>query len=71
MNDLDLQDRSRLRPVVETTYRREEYLEYVPEDMVYVHNFNDPDQPRLLRFPAGQGREFAAAMAELVSGLGR
>ena len=28
-----------------------------PSDLVYVHNFQDHDQPRLLRFPAGRGKE--------------
>ena len=35
---------------------------FVPEDLCYVHNFRDPDQPRLLRFPAGQGRKFREAL---------
>lgn len=40
-----------------------------PSDLVYVHNFRDPDAPRLLTFPAGRGRAFARAMVELVEGL--
>ncbi|HET9235057.1 MAG TPA: AAA family ATPase [Candidatus Eisenbacteria bacterium] len=48
---------------------------YVPEDLCYVFNFRDPDQPRLLRFPAGQGRKFRdallAAIARLQDGIPR
>jgi len=40
-----------------------------PVDMVYVHNFQDPDQPGRLTFPAGRGSEFREAMAELVESL--
>ena len=29
-----------------------------PPDLVYVHNFDDPDRPRLLSLPAGQGKKF-------------
>jgi len=39
---------------------------FVPEDLCYVYNFRDPDQPRLLRFPAGQGRKFRDAMLAAV-----
>jgi hypothetical protein len=30
----------------------------VPDDWLYVHNFDLPHQPRALRLPAGQGRAF-------------
>ena len=43
----------------------------VPEDLVYVFNPKFPDQPRLLRLPAGRGLEFRSAMARLVDGLER
>jgi lon-related putative ATP-dependent protease len=49
-----------------------DYLERVastrvaPDDWVYVHNFDDPDRPRALRLPAGQGSELAAEMRRLV-----
>ena len=42
-----------------------------PEDLVYVHNFADTDQPRLLGFPAGQGKAFREAMEELIESLTR
>ena len=42
---------------------------FVPEDLCFVYNFRDPDQPRLLRFPAGQGRKFREAMKAAVMRL--
>ncbi|MDP2496892.1 MAG: ATP-binding protein [Candidatus Palauibacterales bacterium] len=30
-----------------------------PEDLCYVNNFDDPDEPRLLRVPAGVGKSLA------------
>jgi len=38
-------------------------------DLAYVNNFSDPDRPRLLRFPAGQGCEFRAEMKVFVDRL--
>ncbi len=32
------------------------------DDLLYVHNFNDPRSPRLLRLPAGKGRVLQLAM---------
>ena len=43
--------------------------EHAPEDLVYVHNFKDPDCPRLLAFPAGQGRAFRKAMDDAIERL--
>ncbi|MFN8358303.1 MAG: ATP-binding protein [Candidatus Kapaibacterium sp.] len=40
-------------------------------DFCYVQNFATPDNPRLLRFPAGQGRLFSKAMDEAISFLKR
>ena len=40
-----------------------------PDDLVFVYNFKDPDQPRLLTFPGGCGRAFRKAMDDLVEGL--
>ena len=42
---------------------------FSPEDCCYVHNFQDPDQPLLLRLEAGQGRAFEDAMANAVTRL--
>ena len=43
----------------------------VPDDWVYVHNFADGDRPRAIHVPAGQGRELAARMDELVEAVRR
>lgn len=40
-------------------------------DFCYVQNFVNPDNPRLLRFPAGQGKVFAKAMDDAISFLKR
>jgi lon-related putative ATP-dependent protease len=42
-----------------------------PPDLVYVHNFQDPDQPRRLLLPAGQGRRLREAMDDLLEALAR
>jgi lon-related putative ATP-dependent protease len=41
----------------------------VPDDWLYVNNFEDPDKPRALRLPAGQGRRFRDDMNRLVEEL--
>lgn len=41
-----------------------------PDDVAFVHNFRDPDEPRRLSFPAGQGCAFRHAMESLVASLG-
>jgi lon-related putative ATP-dependent protease len=41
------------------------------EDLCYVFNFENFDQPVLLRFPAGEGRDFAKRMETLVGSLRR
>ncbi|GAB4428775.1 MAG: ATP-binding protein [Turneriella sp.] len=40
-----------------------------PQDICYVHNFADANQPRLLLLPAGRGVEFRNGMQEFVSEL--
>ena len=37
-----------------------------PSDWVYVYNFVDPDQPRAIEIPAGQGVQFEHAMRDFV-----
>ena len=34
-----------------------------PPDILYVNNFEEPDKPRLITVPAGQGRKFRTALA--------
>ena len=38
----------------------------VPNDWVYVYNFDDPNQPLAITLPAGKGREFVNDMEEFV-----
>ncbi len=41
----------------------------VPRDRCYVHNFADPDRPRLLVFPRGGGRDFRKQMDDMIAHL--
>ncbi|TSE24361.1 Lon protease [Tepidimonas sediminis] len=41
----------------------------VPPDLCYLHNFENPQQPRALRLPAGQGRVLRQRMQEFVRTL--
>jgi predicted ATP-dependent protease len=43
----------------------------LPGDLCYVHNFQDPEQPLLLRFPAGVGRDFKRRIERMTSSLRR
>lgn len=43
----------------------------VPSDLCCVYNFQDPEQPRMFRLPAGSGRVFAAEMSRLADFLRR
>ncbi|MFQ5605702.1 MAG: AAA family ATPase [bacterium] len=38
----------------------------VPNDICYVHNFVQPDTPKVLSLPAGQGRKLARDMDDLI-----
>ena len=40
-----------------------------PDDWVYVHNFDDPDQPWAIRLKPGQGRQLERDMDRLISRL--
>jgi predicted ATP-dependent protease len=42
-----------------------------PPDLCYVFNFQNPERPRLLRLPAGQGRVLRKAMEGLLADLKR
>jgi predicted ATP-dependent protease len=41
----------------------------VPPDLCYLHNFDDPEKPRALRMPPGQGRLLRQHMAQLCKTL--
>jgi lon-related putative ATP-dependent protease len=41
----------------------------IPDDWVYVHNFDDPDQPWAIRLKPGQGRQLEKDMSRLIAHL--
>jgi len=41
----------------------------VPDDWLYVNNFNDSDTPKALRLPAGMGQKFRGHLDQLVEEL--
>jgi len=55
--------------LVEDLLRRRAASESTPPDLCYVNNFADPQKPRRLDLPAGQGAALAAAMKRLVEEL--
>ncbi len=40
-----------------------------PPDWLYVHNFDDPDRPKVVSLPAGEGRGFKTALAKAVTDM--
>ena len=43
----------------------------IPDDVCYVNNFKNPDLPRYLMLPAGQGKQLAQEMDDLIEHLKR
>lgn len=43
--------------------------EEIPDDLLYVNNFNKPDEPLLLTLPAGQGRVLGEGLERLINML--
>jgi len=41
----------------------------VPDDWCYVYNFREPDRPRALRLPPGEGRRLRQTMEELLEAV--
>ncbi len=41
----------------------------VPPDLCYLHNFDEPERPRALRMPAGQGRLLRQLMVQVTKNL--
>jgi len=41
----------------------------IPDDLCYVNNFKDPDQPRSLCLPPGKGKVFKKDMEDLIESL--
>jgi lon-related putative ATP-dependent protease len=56
--------------LVEAHLRSEAARRPVPPDECYVHDFDRPHHPRLLRLPAGQGRNLREDMETLIEELG-
>lgn len=46
--------------------KRRASQEFTPDDWCYVNNFAQPHSPHALRFPAGEGQKFHAAIQELI-----
>lgn len=40
-----------------------------PGDLIYVNNFEDPDRPRLLSIPAGQGKKLRTALGRALNDI--
>jgi len=40
-----------------------------PDDWLYVHNFDNPSSPITVNMPAGQGKRFAQAIADVIEEL--
>ncbi len=57
------------RELVEAFLKENSADEAVPADLCYVHNFDDPYRPCMLRLPAGMGVELREAMDELADDL--
>jgi lon-related putative ATP-dependent protease len=45
--------------------------EKTPDDILYVNNFKNPDEPMLIMFPGGQGKLFKEVMENLIEMLKR
>jgi lon-related putative ATP-dependent protease len=39
------------------------------KDLIYVNNFKNPDMPKLITLPGGQGKKFKNALTKLIRGL--
>ena len=48
---------------------RLEKKEKTPDDILYVNNFKNPDEPTLIMLPGGQGRRFRDAMDSMIEVL--
>ena len=46
-----------------------ERIKNLPDDKLYVNNFTNPDMPKLIRLPAGQGRKFKKDIDNIVEYL--
>ena len=49
--------------------RQDREESYHPDDWCYVYNFDDPDQPQILKLPQGMGKTFSNQMSTLLQRL--
>jgi ATP-dependent Lon protease len=57
------------RTAVKSLLKETGRFKRIPDDKLYVNNFKNPDMPRLIRLPAGKGREFKKEMNEFIEFL--
>lgn len=57
------------KEVIQQFLERQAEEEPVPNDWVYVHNFDHPDQPHAIELPTGKGKVFRDDMDDLVEQL--
>ena len=43
----------------------------LPQDWCYVNNFEDPNQPKMMRLPAGKGRQYQGDLKSLIEQIRR
>lgn len=55
--------------IIQNFLDREAEDQEVPSDLVYVNNFDRPDQPRAIQLPSGMGKEFQDDVDHLISEL--
>lgn len=55
--------------IIETFLRRKTKDQPVPDDWAYVNNFEDPDRPKALRLPPGEGCELEKDLNLLIEEL--
>ena len=56
---------------IEHFLREQAQQQSVPDDWLYVHNFQIPHQPQAIALPAGKGKAFQTDMRQLIASLQR
>jgi predicted ATP-dependent protease len=54
---------------VESFIRKKALTERVPDDICYIHHFDDPYQPRYLKLPAGRAQVFKKDMKKFIQAI--
>ncbi len=57
--------------IIRSLLAKEAARQPLPQDWCYIHNFRDPNRPRLLPLPAGRGASLKQDMQEFVAELGK